>query len=171
MPFWIDYTLSIWGLKSEVGQIPDLLPKTDQMIEELDKGSLKPQQRFYSLNTRLFPSLLKLLTFMSRTKKFLKSLVLLRLSRGGSRFPDIWQKSLTHTNVQLGGLGIRQLVCRIPSVEAGRIEKFCGNGDEFAAQINGALPHLCKKMKHTPKSPAKSQSLLNAKHNCTAEAL
>ena len=59
------------GVMSNSGLISDNLEKK---LHTATKAPLKPQQRLYALDIHLIPSLLHPLTFMSTTKKFLKSI-------------------------------------------------------------------------------------------------
>jgi len=83
---------------SNSGFISDNLEKK---LHNVTKAPLRPQQRLYALNIHLIPSLLHHLTFMSTTKKFLKSIDLrIRAAvRGWLKIPKGVPNSFFYTKV------------------------------------------------------------------------
>jgi len=121
----------------------------EKKLTFLTKALFQPQQRLYALTKPLITSFLHPLTFMSTSKKFLKSLHLRIRSacRKWLKMPKDITEGFFHSEPGGGGLGIPQLEYRIPLLKSKRLANFCNEDNTWGNNLitEKALPKMCTK--------------------------
>lgn len=141
---WTYLGIHLTGAKIDV-QLPDIRPKLDRVKNAL----LKPQQKLEMINQIIIPAVFHQAILGNATQEELNSIDIQvrKTVREIMHLPHDVPKSYIHAPVRCGGMGVPELLIRIPTLRYKRLRKFADSGSGLAPEFDRSIAYRHNKQK------------------------
>lgn len=141
---WKYLGINFTGEKIDM-HLPDIVPKLDRVKNAL----LKPQQKLEIISKMIIPSIFHQAILGNATQEELTSIDIQvrKTVREIMHFPHDIPKSYIHAPVRCGGMGVPELLIRIPILRYLRFKKFADSRNGLAPEFDRSIAYRHNKQK------------------------